>query len=226
VDHLLKRIFLSFNDVDWSRTRAYSYGRMLGSIYLNVKGREPQGVVEPGREYEATREEIVRALEGFHDPVSGQRITGRVGLREELYHGPHAAEAPDLVIWPANPTDIFFGLTDFGSTRLMDTVYRYSGMHRDEGLLIAAGPGLRSGADLSGASIMDLAPTILHLLGCPVPRGMDGRVLEGLLGEGFLDRRPVAWAAEEGAEDPDAPGYTPREESEIMDRLTDLGYLG
>jgi predicted AlkP superfamily phosphohydrolase/phosphomutase len=56
VDHLLKLAFLSFLDVDWSRSRAYSFGRHLGSIYVNVKGREPQGIIEPGAEYEAVRD--------------------------------------------------------------------------------------------------------------------------------------------------------------------------
>jgi predicted AlkP superfamily phosphohydrolase/phosphomutase len=226
VDHLLKRIFLSFNDVDWSRTRAYSYGRMLGSIYLNVKGREPQGIVEPGAPYEALREEMVAALDSFRDPVSGRRLIGRVARREEVFQGSRAGEAPDLILWPDDPTDIFFGLTDFGDSKLVDSVYRYSGMHRPEGLLVAAGPSIRPGAAPQGAGIADLAPTMLHLMGLPVPADMDGRVLLEILSEP-LGRRPVATCpGSTGQEGAASGGYSAGEEEEIMERLADLGYLG
>ncbi len=227
VDHLLKRVFLSFNDVDWSRTTAYSFGRLLGSIYLNVRGRESLGVVEPGKDYERVRGDIVRALENFRDPATGDKIVGAVKFREEIYRGAQVEHAPDIIVWPAKPTDVFFGLADFGAANLVDTVYRYSGMHRDEGLLIAAGPRLRRGGSIEGSRIADMAPTILHIMGLPVPSGMDGRVLGGLFEPGFLEGRPVVMAGETPEDEVSGtPGYTDSEEREIMSRLGDLGYLG
>ena len=228
VDHLLKIAFLSFLDVDWSRSRAYSFGRHLGSIYVNVKGREPQGIVEPGAEYEAVRDEIERLAYEFRDPRTGRKLIGEVLRREEIYNGPYLDRAPDLILRPKEPSDIFFGLADFGHRETVSTVYRYSGMHRDYGMLIMNGPGVRRGGQIDGAAIHDLAPTVLHAMGLPVPADMDGQVLARCVSDGYLEAFPVqirrAWRRPRAGR----RWWTITEEGEkeIMERLQGLGYLG
>jgi predicted AlkP superfamily phosphohydrolase/phosphomutase len=227
VDHLLKMAFLSFLDVDWSQSMAYSFGRHLGSIYVNVKGREPQGIVEPGAEYEAVRDKIERLAYEFRDPRTGRKLIGEVLRREEIYSGPYLEHAPDLILRPNEPSDIFFGLADFGHRETVSTVYRYSGMHRDYGLLIMNGPGVRQGRSVEGAVIQDIAPTILHTMGLPVPADMDGRVLDNAFIEEYMESFPVDIGTPAAAdEDLDWTGYTEEGEKEIMDRLEGLGYLG
>jgi predicted AlkP superfamily phosphohydrolase/phosphomutase len=227
VDHLLKLAFLSFLDVDWSRSRAYSFGRHLGSIYVNLKGREPQGIVEPGAEYEAVRDEIERLAYEFRDPRTGRQLIGQVLRREEIYRGPHVAQAPDLILRPKEPSDIFFGLADFGHRETVSTVYRYAGMHRDHGMLIMNGPGIRPGEPITGASICDIAPTVLHVLDLPVPSDMDGHVLDGAFVDGFMEAFPLRMVesstsgGHEGGID-----LTEEGEKEIVDRLRGLGYMG
>jgi predicted AlkP superfamily phosphohydrolase/phosphomutase len=229
VDHLLKLIFLSFLDVDWSQSKAYSFGRHLGSIYVNVKGREPQGIVEPGAEYEAVRDEIEQMTLDFRDPRTGRPLIGKVLRREEIYSGPYLDKAPDLTLLPKEPSDIFFGLADFGHRYTVDTVYRYSGMHRDHGMLIVNGPNVQPGSILQGASIYDIAPTVLHAMGLPVPSDMDGHVLEGAFVDGYLAAFPVH-IADKGsgstAGESPAVDYTAEGEKEIVERLKGLGYLG
>lgn len=228
VDHLLKLAFLSFVDVDWSRSRAYSFGRHLGSVYVNLRGREPQGIVEPGAEYEAVRDEIECLAHEFRDPRTGRKLIGQVLRREEVYSGPRLERAPDLIIRPEDPSDIFFGLADFGHRQTVSTVYRYSGMHRDDGMLVMAGPNIRQGSTIEGAAIQDLAPTLLHSMGVPVPVGMDGRVLEDAYVDGYMESFPLRMA-EPLTADGSAPaeiGYTEEGEEEIMDRLRGLGYMG
>ncbi len=227
VDHLLKLAFLSFLDVDWSRSRAYSFGRHLGSIYINLKGREPQGIVEPGAEYEAVRDEIERLAYDFRDPRTGRKLIGEVLRREDIYSGPYLDRAPDLILRPKEPSDIFFGLADFGHRETVSSVYRYSGMHRDYGMLIMNGPGVRRGGAIEGASIQDIAPTILHTMGLPVPANMDGQVL----GNAFEDQYVESFPVEIGdpsvfTGDDTGSGYSKEGEKEIMDRLEGLGYLG
>jgi predicted AlkP superfamily phosphohydrolase/phosphomutase len=225
-DGLLKRAFLSFLNVDWSRSRAYSYGRHTGPIYLNVKGREPQGIVEPGHEYEAVREEITAMARNFRDPRSGRRIIGRVLRREDLYSGPCLENAPDLTLLPAQETDIFFGLADFGDNRVIDTVYRYSGMHRDHGLLIMHGRGIKRG-EIKGAAIVDLAPTILWALGLSVPQDMDGKPLLDAFSDSLVANSPPRYSSVPTCSPwCDDPGYTRTEDKEVRKRLRDLGYLG
>lgn len=227
IDHLLKLAFLSFLDVDWRRSKAYSHGRHLGSIYVNLKGREPQGTVEPGAEYEAVRDQIERLAHEFRDPRTGRKLIGQVLRREEIFHGPYLERAPDLILRPAEPTDIFFGLADFGHRQTVATVYRYSGMHRDEGMLVMNGPGIRPGAKIEGASILDIAPTVLHTMGLPVPTTMDGRVLEAAFVEGYIDSFPIVSLEPAAVREPVvAADYTEEGEREIVERLKGLGYLG
>ncbi|MEJ2733197.1 MAG: alkaline phosphatase family protein [Anaerolineae bacterium] len=227
VDHLLKIAFLSFLDVDWSQSKAYSFGRHLGSVYLNVKGREPEGIVEPGAEYEAVRDEIERLAYDFRDPRTGRKLIGQVLRREEIYSGPHFDRAPDLILRAKEPSDIFFGLADFGHRETVSTVYRYSGMHRDYGMLIMNGPGISPGSTIENAAIHDIAPTILHTMGLPVPADMDGRVLVDAFVPGYLESFPVR-VAEPAAPTESSPGtsYNEEGEKEIMERLEGLGYLG
>jgi len=227
VDHLLKMAFLSFLDVDWSRSRAYSFGRHLGSIYLNVRGREPEGIVEPGAEYEAVRNEIEQMAHDFRDPRTGRKLIGEITRREEIYSGPYLDRAPDLILRPQEPSDIFFGLADFGHRDTVSPVYRYSGMHRDYGMLIMNGPGVRQGASLKGAAIQDLAPTVLHTMGLPVPADMDGRVLVDAFDREYMTAFPVAIGAPSASiEQTIGTDYTQEGEKEIRDRLEGLGYLG
>jgi len=227
VDHLLKLAFLSFLDVDWERSRAYSFGRHLGSIYINLKGREPRGIVEPGAEYEALRDEIETMAFDFRDPRTGRTLIGQVIRREEVYSGPYFDRAPDLILRPQEPSDIFFGLADFGHRRTVDTVYRYSGMHRDEGMLIMNGPSVRQGGRIEGASIYDLAPTILHAMGLPIPSDMDGQILAQAYVDGYLAAFPPQTTQVEGRDEGMAGiDYTAEGEKEILDRLEGLGYLG
>jgi predicted AlkP superfamily phosphohydrolase/phosphomutase len=231
VDHLLKLAFLSFLDVDWSRSKAYSFGRHLGSIYVNLKGREPQGIVEPGAEYEAVRDEITRLARDFRDPRTGRYLIGEVLRREDIYNGPFLDRAPDLILRPQDPSDIFFGLADFGHRNTVDTVYRYSGMHRDYGMLIMNGPGIRQGSEIEGAAIHDIAPTVLHTMGLPVPSDMDGRALEHAFAEGYMEAYPLVMTSDVPASgDADSAAgdtdYTEEGEREILERLQGLGYLG
>lgn len=227
VDHLLKIAFLSFLDVDWSQSKAYSFGRHLGSIYINVKGREPHGIVEPGAEYEAVRDEIEQLAYSFCDPGTGRKLIGEVLRREDIYSGPFVERAPDLILRPKEPSDIFFGLADFGHRETVSTVYRYTGMHRDDGMLIMNGPGIRSGAEITGAVIHDIAPSVLHTMGLPVPADMDGQILEDAFSPGYMEAFPPELSESSvQAEMADAVGYTEEGEKEILERLRGMGYLG
>jgi predicted AlkP superfamily phosphohydrolase/phosphomutase len=225
-DGILKRFFLSFLNVDWQRTRAYSYGRHYGSVFLNVKGREPLGSVAPGAQYEAVREEIERAVLDYVDPELGRALVGRCIRREDVYAGDRLEEAPDLILLPEDDSDIFYGLSDFGSNRIWDQTYRYSGMHRDNGLLIAKGPSVRRDLRYDDARLIDIAPTVMYWLGLDVPADMDGAPLTSMMRPDYVAGRPVRIAAAASErEDVVRREYDAAEEEEIMDRLRDLGYM-
>jgi predicted AlkP superfamily phosphohydrolase/phosphomutase len=225
-DAVLKRFFLSFHNVDWASTRAYSFGRHYGSVFLNVRGREPEGSVAPGAEYERTRDELAAAVLAWRDPKLGRPLVSQCLRREQLYSGARVEEAPDLILLPESPDDIFYGLSDFGSNRIWDQTYRYSGMHREEGVLIAAGPGIRRGEGVTGTAIVDLAPTVLYWLGCEIPGDMDGRALVSMMSSAHVAEHPPRLSARTSDGQGSGPReYTKEEEEEIMDRLRDLGYM-
>jgi predicted AlkP superfamily phosphohydrolase/phosphomutase len=216
-------LLFSFNDVDWSRTRAYSLVGM-GAINVNLMGREPQGSVQPGEEYQAVKEEIAERLRNLEDPDTGQPIVADVYLREEVYHGPYLDRAPDIMFLP-NASGLFAGsMTGFSSNKWIFENSVWPGHHCMEGILLARGKGFKTDEPVEGARLVDLAPTILHILGNKIPADMDGRVLTELFEETFLEGRPIEYS--EPAEDEDAPATLSDEEQEdVIRRLKDLGYL-
>jgi len=223
---LLNRLFLSFDDVDWSRTRAFSIGS-FGQIYVNLAGVRPQGIVQPGREYEELKEWIAAQALALHDPRTGQPLIDHVYRRQEIYDGPFVDRTPDLIVRTRGWQYMAFGHADFGSNRLVEPIVGLSGHHRPDGVLILAGAGARPGVQLQGASILDLAPTILHALGVAVPRELDGRVLAEAFDATSLLARPVAYSDQNIYKDgAPAPSLSDEEMEKVQDKLRGWGYAG
>jgi predicted AlkP superfamily phosphohydrolase/phosphomutase len=221
---LLDRFFLSLGNVDWAATRAYSRGN-YGQIYVNLKGREPHGSVEPW-EYDGVRESIRNDLLGFRDPGTGQKMFDRVYLREEIYDGPYVDEAPDIVFLPADMRNKALGTLDFTSNRFMFPVYGNSGDHRQEGIFLGLGPNFRRGERISPRSILDVAPTVLYLLGLQVPRLMDGKVLADALVPERLARDPVRFDDTELLGNARGGVLSAEDSDDIRRRLEGIGYVG
>ena len=222
---LAQRVFLSWDDVDWSRTVAYTLGGNYTGIYVNLRGREPQGCVAPGAEYEALRDRLTDRLHQWRDPDTGQPIAEKVYRREEIHTGPYADRAPDVIFTSVAEAYVGFGGHEFASNVLMATSALFNAHHRMDGMISLAGRGIRPGL-LATRRIIDVAPTVLHLLGYPVPTNMDGRVMENALAPDFLNAHPVQVGEAVGAISA-APesGYSEKDETEVLGRLADLGYL-
>jgi predicted AlkP superfamily phosphohydrolase/phosphomutase len=226
---LLKTLFLSFADIDWSRTQAYSLGN-VGQIYLNVKGREPKGCVEPGTDYELVREAIIARLRALTDPATGEPVVETIYRREELYHGDFLEKAPDIVFLPTRLEYFGFGEYEFGSHKIIEPMRRgISGTHRMNGIFMAYGAGVRPGTVVENASLIDLAPTLLHLMGEAIPPHMDGRVL----GEALIDDAAEVRRRTQTVPAPQDATAASREETlsaadkkVLADRLRSLGYVG
>ena len=166
----LKQFFLSFEDVDWNSTKAYAIGSTAGQVYVNLRGREPGGIIEAGKEYEEVREDIIAELSALVDRETGETIIEDIYKKEELYSGPHSVIAPDIVFLPKGLEIVAFGEYEFASHRMLDYSHGLSGSHRMDGVLMMKGVGLRKGIKIMNANIMDIAPTVLYLLGLPSVR--------------------------------------------------------
>src|SRR5437667_179867 len=163
--------------IDWSRTRAWGDGGYYGRLFMNVRGREPAGTIDPG-DYERVRSDLIAGIEAIADPA-GRNIGSKAYRPEDIYRRVTGV-APDLIV--------YFGDLDWRSVGAVGT----GGIHTFENdtgpdeanhdwygifvLSTAGAPAPLRGA-LPDVSIYDVAPTLLHLLGQPVPEGLAGRPL-------------------------------------------------
>lgn len=216
-----------FDKVDWSRTRAYYFPP---GIRLNLKGREPCGAVEAG-EFESAREELIVALSGLREPLTGEPVFKGVYRKEEIYAGPHLDRAPDIILDPMQDHDEAKRNVSLGrrlrrrGTEDVFVTDGPTGDHASEGILLGVGRLLKSGYRLHGATIADIAPTVLYGLGLPIPVDMDGRVLTEMFISEFAERHPPQFCPGEDASWASEWQYDQSEEAVIRERLRDLGYL-
>jgi len=218
-----------FGQVDWSRTRLYitAAGRELR---VNLKGREAQGIVEPGEEYETLCDEVIAALLEWRDLASGDRLITDVKRREEVYAGPHVAEAADLLIYWNYENEALhqFASPSSRSKHLDYSSWRelISGGHRPNGVFIAHGPGIQPGRDAVEADLWDVAPTILYILGLPIPKDMDGKLLRQIFVRQLLEQYPPEYVDLEGIDLPRLETRPSGEDEELLkERLRGLGYI-
>jgi predicted AlkP superfamily phosphohydrolase/phosphomutase len=160
-----------FEDIDWSRTKAWGEGGYYGRCFLNVAGREPEGIV-PQTGYEALRDELIAKLEALPDP-QGKPMGTRAYKPEAIYREVKGTP-PDLLVifgdlsWRSvgtvgNP-DIYTRDNDTGPDEAN---------HAQHGIYLVSSPGMKEAC--LDASIYDVTPTILKLLGRPLPEGMRGK---------------------------------------------------
>jgi predicted AlkP superfamily phosphohydrolase/phosphomutase len=231
VDEMESRSRLS--GIDWERSVAFSEEvNTFPGIWLNVQGREPQGRVAPGTEYERLRDAIIERLGAFTNPDTGEHVIQRALRREEVYRGPWVALAPDIVLESA--LDRGYTYTFLSSRgRQGDTLRELdpdehlgakggsmNGSHRADGVLIVAGNGVDAGCDVRDASLLDIAPTLCWLLGVSAPEGTEGRVLK----EAFVKRGPAQVSVPELRAQGGVQRYARREAAILQERLRDLGY--
>jgi predicted AlkP superfamily phosphohydrolase/phosphomutase len=210
--------FLSFDSVDWSRTIAYSMGH-VGQVYLNRAGREPHGIVTDA-DYDRLLDEVSEALAELRDD-EGRPILTNLIRGHDVYHGRYAEQGPDLHLELDHYAMIACPLFATEGRVMTNQIRGDSGCHRREGIFIGQGAGIQSGIKLPEANILDLAPTILHLLGEAVPAIMDGRVLE----EALVDPAPVRFIANAEGDLAEEQAFDAEDAGQIEARLRSLGYL-
>lgn len=227
---VVKRRVLSDDElIDWQNTRAYATSYALN---INLKDREPQGVVENGADYE----ELVRYLKGellkIEDEKSGERIIDGVLEKHEVYNGPYVDGAVDLIINFKDPKysirkDVLYP----GLFRKLNSDDRMTGHHTSfpDGVCVINGPKVTKKSELKGLQITDVAPTALYLMGEGKPEWMDGRVIEEAVDGEYLKGDPVVVVEGDGGNEGGGSGggdLTVDEEESIKERLRELGYMG
>jgi len=166
--------------VDWSRTKAVP--QRVCYVYLNVKGRDPEGIVEPGEEYERVRDEVIRALRDYREPKTGMRAAA-LALRRE--------DARILGLYGDIIGDVVYAVRqEFGGAhgqRL--TTARYGSMSLRP-LLIMAGPFVKKGLKLKrNFWLVDIVPTVCHIMELPVPEQTEGALIHQVLEDPEMERK-------------------------------------
>lgn len=215
--------------VKWSETKAYALGLYypVSAINLNLRGRQPQGVLEPGAEAEGVKRRIVAELREAMDPATGARLVDEVYTKEELYSGEYLPNIPDIVFVHRPGYYIGYGMEGIVGEVPESELKQISGSHTLDGVFIARGPSVRRGVELEGAWLGDILPTALYLTGAPIPADLDGRVLTDAVYPEFL--RAHALCVEElapEAESSAAQQLADEEEKEMRKFLKGLGYIG
>jgi predicted AlkP superfamily phosphohydrolase/phosphomutase len=214
LDELAKRhappgvVKVSNEQVDFPNSTAYMRSRVETGVRINLQGREPNGIVTPD-EYETVRDELISLLGDVETP-DGEPVFEDVARREEYFDGPHLDRAVDVATVP-NDWNHFLSAQIRGE--LFGTPSE-SWNHKMEGIIAASGPAVDANADLTGAHLLDVAPTILSSLGVPPSDRMDGSPLPAV--------EPVAathYPEYRTAVDHEA------DEGDVEQRLADLGYV-
>lgn len=167
-----------WENVDWSRTKAYAMG--LGQIYFNLRGREGKGIVSPGQEYQQLAGDLSAKLMTLTDPDDGTPIVRAVYKRDDVYSGEFLNNASDLQVGFHDGYRVSWQTTLGGSPQgiVYPNMKKWSGDHGGYDFAATAGV-LIANRKLSrrDAAIIDIAPTVLRHFGLQVPAAIDGRAL-------------------------------------------------
>lgn len=168
-----------FQNTDWSRTRAYGLG--INSLYLNVRGREPDGIMRPGEEYEKIRTELIERLTAVRDPETGEQVMTHVYRPNDIYSGPYVDMAPDLIVgynrhhrasW-----DTILG--EYPREHILDNLDPWSGDHCMDAQFLSGVFLCNRNINTNNPALYDLATTILSAYNLPPPPEMIGKNLFG-----------------------------------------------
>jgi len=213
---------------DWSETRAYAVNlyTTYDGIALNLKGRQPNGIVEPGTEAERLCNEMQSAIADIRDPRNGKKIIEKIYRRDEVFKGCFTDRMPELIL---QYNHNYRGGKDTESSLVTDVSPAdfdfQSGDHDENGIFIACGNNIKKGIELAPAKIQDMAPTILYAMGLPVPDDMDGQVMLDIFEPDFVEKSLVKrvngkqWTATQSYE------LSENESDKIREKLKGLGYM-
>jgi len=218
----IKKIFLTFDNVDWPKTKAYALGNG-GEVYINLRGREPQGSVEAA-DYERVRRDIFDELTKMDDKSAGAyQLKNQVFLKEDIYRGPFLASMPDLVFWPEESWYNSIGAYEFPSNKVFELIsHGPTATHTTEGIFMAYGCRISDGSKPARVDITDVTPTILNIMGIEVMDDFDGKVLSGI----FKAGRKQADVRLPGVQREGEYFYNKEEAQKIKRNLENLGYIG
>lgn len=211
--------------IDWPHTLAWAeplYNNVAG-IYLHRQDRFPNGVVSPAA-VESLRQSLIDEAQNLMIPGLYRPLVQDIRPREDYYYGPYVETFPDLIL-TLDPD--YAAVPTLGSTLITPIPkLQRTGDHRPEGIFLACGANTHSGPLPQTPSLMDVAPTLLHFAGLPIPEGMEGEPILDAFRDGYLVLHPPRRGPSLPPIDPATlDDLLPDEGAAVTERLRGLGYL-
>jgi predicted AlkP superfamily phosphohydrolase/phosphomutase len=221
----VRKVSYNVTAIDWSTTKVYRFPMSppAEGLVVNVRGRQPEGVVEPGEEYERLRAFLIEQAVHMRDEETGESVVEKVYRREDLYSGEYLDRAPDVVILFK---DRYMGGKGLEAPLMTShPVSLIDGQHTLNGILLVQGKNIQHNYHVHGAHILDVAPSLLYALGLPVPRDMDGKILQDMFTESFRCRHSISYVEPTERAQEMKKELSPEEEQAMKEKLKMLGYL-
>lgn len=210
-----RRIKFSF-EPNWEKTYAYSYG--WGGIYLNSQSKFEDGTIETEQQYRKIKDEIISKLNETIDPKASEKVVNSVWPSEEVFRGKEVPQGPDIIFTSKNYHD---------KEGFYFKIFRHSpiGTHSLNGIFVAYGSDIESNQFLKEIEIIDIAPTILHIMDVPIPGDVDGKILKELFDGKSELRRKESKFYKPSSKDKQAYTSSKEDEEKVKERLRKLGYF-
>ncbi len=215
---IVNSLFLSKDNIDWKRTKAYQWGNTgFGTIYINHAFKFEKG-------YYKLKEELKKDLKEIKSN-SNEPLFDKIYFREDIYIGDSFSKTPDIIAFDSsrensiiNHERVFLSNNTFG--KIDDRA-----SHGMNGILVAYGPDIKKNAGVE-AELIDLAPTLLHIMNTSIPRDMDGKVLKEIFkNDSFIYKSEIVYENIESGFEYEEPKVSKKDEEEMMWRLKRMGYL-
>ncbi|QBD81750.1 hypothetical protein EPA93_39575 [Ktedonosporobacter rubrisoli] len=207
--------------IAWPETLAYSLGN--GQLWINLRGREKQGTVNAGQEYQDVCSALIREIcDNWLDPRTQKPVVEKVLRKDEIFIGDYLFKAPDLIVIykPGYAASARAQALDFdGASVLAQSEPEEQTACEPYARLIGSGPALVS-SFAAEARLVDILPSALYMLDQAIPRRIDGSIISSMFTLAYLQQTAVRYI------DDEANMLSDEEEGLIVDRLRDLGYLG
>lgn len=222
--HITRGRLFEYPQISINYAKSTAFAKPSEMIFVNLKGREAAGTVEPGDEYEQVKRAIARKLRDLTDPGTGEKILEDAVIKDDIYFGEHFDEAPDIGLVPKEDGYALVGMKSHRS--FVQMKHRPNSFHSMNGIFFLHGPDVIKGRECETSQITDCMPTALHILGVPVPEDVDGRVLKELFAEGSgLRTREIKKQGPSQITGREFEKVSDEDERLMEEKLKGLGYL-
>ena len=213
------------DNINWNATKAYRVplAYPFTGININLKDRQENGIVSPGNEFDSIKDSIYQYLSEFSS--KNKHYIRTVYKQEDIYSGPNTHNTPDIIVELAHEYDSGSEIDELITEIPPILLNTISGYHRPAGILAASGKNIISDNSKTNVNIMDLAPTILYLMGLPVDQDIDGRIITEMIEPSYLAISPQIDSHKEEYLNYKEDKLSEEDESKIMSALCEMGYM-